>query len=64
MIILPWDKYSYLQLPMGVTGSPDIFQEKMSGLMETFYFVRTYLDNLLIISKSSFDDLLIQIDVR
>ena len=55
-IILPWGKYSYLRLPMGVAGSPDIFQEKMSGLMETLEYVRTYLDDLLIITRSSFDD--------
>ena len=42
-IILPWGKYSYQRLPMGVAGSPDIFQEKMSGLMSTLEFVRTYL---------------------
>ena len=47
---------------MGVTGSPDIFQEKMSGLMETLNYVRKYLDDLLIISKSSFDDHLTQIE--
>ena len=27
-LIFPWGKYSYLQLPMGIAGSPDIFQEK------------------------------------
>ena len=61
-IILPWGKYSYLRLPMGVAGSPDIFQEKMSGLMETLDYVRTYLDDLLIIFKSSFDNHLTQIE--
>ena len=34
-IILPWGKYSYLRLPMGISGAPDIFQEKMSNLMRT-----------------------------
>ena len=34
-IILPWGKYSYQRLSMGVAGSPDIFQEKMTGLMAT-----------------------------
>ncbi len=27
-IIFPWGKYSYKRLPMGIAGSPDIFQEK------------------------------------
>jgi hypothetical protein len=28
-IIFPWGKYSYKQLPMGIAGSPGIFQGKM-----------------------------------
>jgi hypothetical protein len=46
-----WGKYSYKRLPMGIAGSPNIFQEKMSDLMVTLEFVRTYLDDLLIITK-------------
>ena len=60
-MILPWGKYSYMRLPMGIAGSPDIFQEKMSGLMESLEFVRTYLDDLLILTKSTFDDHLIKL---
>ena len=60
-IILPWGKYSYLRLPMGVAGSLDIFQEKISGLMEDLVNVRTYLDDLLIVTKSSFDKHLTQV---
>ena len=55
-IIFSWGKYSYKRLPMGVSGSPDIFQSKMLELMATLEFVQTYLDNLLIISKGSLDD--------
>ncbi len=55
-IIYPWGKYSYKRLPMGIAGSPDIFQEKMSELMETLEYVRAYLDNLLCISKLSLED--------
>jgi hypothetical protein len=55
-IIFPWGKYSYLWLPMGVACSPDIFQAKMSELMATLEFVRTYLDDLLCISKGSLED--------
>ena len=55
-IIFPWGKYSYKRLPMGIAGSPDIFQEKMADLMATLEFVKTYLDDLLIISTGSLED--------
>ena len=55
-IILPWGKYSYLRLPMGIACSPDIFQAKMSELMGTLEFVRTYIDDLLCITKGNLDD--------
>ena len=32
-VVLPWGKYEYMRLPMGLCNSPDIFQEKMSELM-------------------------------
>jgi len=44
---------------MGITTSPDIFQEKMSGLMETLEYVRVYIDDLLLITKSTFEDHLV-----
>ena len=47
-IIFPWGKYSYKRLPIGIAGSPDIFQSKMSVLMLSLEFVRTYLDDLLV----------------
>ena len=31
-IILPWEKYCYKQLPMGISNPPDIFQHKMKYL--------------------------------
>ena len=55
-IIMPWGKYSYLWLPMGVACSPDIFQAMMSELIATLEFMRTCLDDLLCISKVSLDD--------
>ena len=27
-IILPWEKYSYMRLPMGLSNAPDIFKKK------------------------------------
>jgi hypothetical protein len=50
-IIFPRGKYSYKRLPSGIAGSPDIFQGKMSALMETLEYVRAYLNDLLCISK-------------
>jgi hypothetical protein len=43
-------------LPMGIAGSPDIFQSKMSELMKDLEYVQAYLDNLLCISRSSLED--------
>ena len=36
---------------MGLNNSPDTFQEKMSDLMKGLNFAKTYLDNLLVITK-------------
>ena len=55
-VVLPWGKYEYLKLPMGLCNSPNIFQEKMNELMEGLEFVRAYLDDLLIVTKGSFQD--------
>jgi hypothetical protein len=55
-IIFPWGKYSYKQLLMGIAGSPDIFQGKVSELMESLEYVQAYLDDLLCFFRSSFDD--------
>ncbi len=63
MIIFPWGKYSYKRVPMGIAGSLDIFKGKMSELMESLEFVRAYLDDLLCISKLSFEDHLEKLEV-
>jgi hypothetical protein len=55
-IIFPWGKYSYKRLPMGIAGSPDIYQAKMSELMESLEYARAYIDDLLCISKRGFED--------
>ena len=55
-IVLPWGKYEYCRLPMGVCNSPDVFQEKMSELMQGLEFVRAYIDDLLVLTKSDWDD--------
>jgi Reverse transcriptase (RNA-dependent DNA polymerase) len=41
---------------MGLCNSPGIFQEKMSELFDGFEFVRTYIDDLLTLTKGTFED--------
>ena len=56
MIILPWGKYWYKRLPMGVSKSPDIFQEKMNKNYRGLVFIQAYIDYQLIITKGDLYD--------
>ena len=55
-INFPWGKYSYKRLPMGIAGSPDIFQVEMLELMINLELVHNYLYDLLIITKLNLSD--------
>ena len=55
-IVLPWGKYEYQKLPMGLCNSPDIFQEKMNELFAGIEEVKAYIDDLLVITKGSWED--------
>jgi len=55
-IVLPFGKHEYQAIPMGLCNSPDIFQERMSELMDGLTFVRTYIDDLLCLTKGTFSD--------
>ena len=50
-IILPWGKYRYKRLPMVVSNSPDIFQQKINDLFQGFEFIRAYIYELSIFLK-------------
>ncbi len=54
--ILHGDKYSYLWLPIGIAGSPDIFHDKTSELKVVLEFIRAYIDDLLWKTKASLND--------
>ena len=54
-IVLPWGKYEYQNLPMRVCNSPDIFQEKISNICDSFNMVRYYIDGVLLITKNNFE---------
>ena len=62
-IIFPWGKYKYKRLPMGIKIAPDVFQQVMSKLMQKLEYVRTYLDDLLILSNKDFKDHLIKLEM-
>ena len=55
-IVLPWGKYEYQRLPMGLCNSPDIFQEKMFNLVGELEYVRAYIDDLLVFTKGTIED--------
>ena len=50
-IIILFGKYRYKCLPMGVSNSPETFQQKMKDLFQGFEFIRTYIDELLILTR-------------
>jgi hypothetical protein len=55
-IVFPFGKYEYLRLPMGLCNSPDFFQEHMSDLMRDLEYVRTYIDDIAILTSDSWED--------
>jgi hypothetical protein len=61
-VVLPWGKYEYLRLPMGLCNAPDIFQEKMSELMMELEFAHAYIDDLLVITRRTHEEHLDQLD--
>jgi len=48
---------------MGLCNSPDIFQEKMGELMADLEFVRAYIDDLLILTKGTWEQHLTQLHI-
>jgi hypothetical protein len=54
--ILPWGKYQYKRLPMGVKTSPDIFQRMMYESLGDIPNIQAYLDDILITSNGTFEE--------
>jgi RNase H-like domain found in reverse transcriptase/Reverse transcriptase (RNA-dependent DNA polymerase) len=55
-LVFPFGKYKMQRLPKGLCKSPDTFQEKMYELFDDFKFIQTYIDNLLTLTKGTFED--------
>jgi hypothetical protein len=64
-IVLPYHmgKYKYKRLPMGIKIAPDVFQNIMSKLVQDMEYIKTHLDDLLILSNSSFKDHLLKLEM-
>ena len=61
-IVTEFGKFRYKRLPMGVAGSPDIFQAKIYELMGDIEGVKAYIDDLLVIKKGTFSQHLEQLE--
>jgi hypothetical protein len=54
--ILPWGKYQYKRLPVGMKTSPDIFQRTMYELLGDIPNIQAYLDDIPITSNGTFEE--------
>lgn len=54
--MLPFGLYKYKRLPMGLSISPDLFQEKLFKLFADLPFIRVFIDDLLIFSNGTYED--------
>ena len=54
--VVPWGKYRFLRLPMGISTAPDEFQARMQALLGDLPFVRVYLDDVLVLTETCFKD--------
>jgi len=62
-VVLPFGKCEHQTIPMGLCDSPDIFQEKMSELMDGLAFVQTHIDDFLCLTKGAFSDHLEKVEL-
>ena len=61
-IVMPWGKHKYQCLPMGLCNSPNIFQECMFELFLDLEYVQAYIDDLHVMSCSTFEEHLEHLD--
>ena len=61
--VLPWGKYRYCRLPMGLKVATDVFQNVMMELLGDLPFVQVYLDDLLITTSDNYNDHINKVDM-
>jgi hypothetical protein len=54
--VMPWGKYRYKRLPLGIKVAVDVFQEVMTELFSDLDYVRVYLDDIFIVDNGSLED--------
>ena len=55
-IVTEFGKFKYNRLSMGMWASGDILQAKVDGLLGDIEGVKTYIDDILVLSKDSFEN--------
>ena len=55
VIIIPWGKYVYLKMPMGLDIPADVYRWELSRLFQGITFVPVYINDILIITKETFE---------
>ena len=60
--ILAFGLYNHTRLPMGLSISPDLFQEKMAKLFTDLPHIKVFLDDLLVFSNGSYEDHLLKVN--
>ena len=55
-IVTEFGKFRYIRLRMGMCISGDIFQAKVDGLIGDIKGIKTYIDEILVLSKDSFEN--------
>ena len=49
----PFGKYEYVKVPFRLAQAPAYFQKLMTRILKNFDFTITYLDNIIIFSKTA-----------
>ena len=62
IIVLPWGKLRYEDLPIGVCMASDVFQQALGGLFQDLQYVLVYIDDIIVISLGTFTQHMEQVD--
>ncbi|OWZ00502.1 Pol Polyprotein [Phytophthora megakarya] len=60
VFILPLGKYRWLRLPMVISTTPDHFQARINKLLGGLPFVSCFVDDVLILTETAFNNHLLR----